>query len=72
MSVFVARGEDRREITMQLPLTGGCQCKGVRYQITAEPLTVYVCHCTECQCQSASAFVVPSADLKLHCCCESE
>jgi hypothetical protein len=56
MSVFVARGEDRREITMQLPLTGGCQCKGVRYQITAEPLTVYVCHCTECQCQSASAF----------------
>jgi hypothetical protein len=41
---------------MQLPLTGGCQCKGVRYQITAEPLTVYACHCAECQRQSASAF----------------
>jgi hypothetical protein len=28
----------------------------VRYQITAAPLAVYVCHCTECQRQSGSAF----------------
>ena len=43
-----------REIT--LPLTGGCQCGQVRYEITAAPVTHYCCHCTECQAQSASAF----------------
>ncbi len=41
---------------MKLPLTGGCQCGALRYEIRAEPLSVYVCHCTECQKQSASAF----------------
>jgi hypothetical protein len=41
---------------MKLPLTGGCQCGAVRYEITAEPLTVVACHCKECQKQSASAF----------------
>jgi hypothetical protein len=41
---------------MKLPLTGGCQCGALRYEIRAEPLSVYVCHCTECQRQSASAF----------------
>src|ERR1700682_2377208 len=43
---------------MQLPLTGGCQCGSVRYQITANPLAVYACHCTECQRQSGSAFAL--------------
>lgn len=37
-------------------LLGGCQCGAVRYQIDAEPLNVYVCHCRECRKQSASAF----------------
>ena len=37
-------------------LTGGCQCGAVRYEIAKEPLAVYVCHCRECQKQSASAF----------------
>lgn len=41
---------------MQLPLTGACQCRNVRYEIRLEPLTVYACHCTECQRQSGSAF----------------
>ncbi len=41
---------------MRLPLTGGCQCGGVRYEIRTQPLTLYACHCTECQRQSASAF----------------
>jgi len=41
---------------MKLPLTGGCQCGALRYEIRAEPFSVYVCHCTECQRQSASAF----------------
>lgn len=41
---------------MTVPYTGGCQCGRIRYQIRAEPLTLYVCHCQECQKQSASAF----------------
>ena len=41
---------------LSLPLTGRCQCGQVRYQITAMPLTLYACHCTECQKQSSSAY----------------
>lgn len=41
---------------MRLPLAGGCQCGAVRYEIRAAPLTVYACHCTECQRQSGGAF----------------
>lgn len=39
-----------------LPYLGGCQCGRIRYEIRAEPLTLYVCHCQECQKQSSSAF----------------
>ena len=40
----------------QSPLTGGCQCGAVRYEITATPEALYICHCRECRKQSASAF----------------
>lgn len=36
--------------------TGGCQCGEIRYRIEGPPLAVVVCHCTECQRQSGSAF----------------
>ena len=39
-----------------LPWGGGCQCGAVRYRVVAEPLTLYACHCRECQRQSSSAF----------------
>ena len=35
---------------------GGCLCGAIRYRITGEPLAVSVCHCTDCQRQSGSAF----------------
>ena len=38
------------------PLTGGCQCGAVRYRLEQPPLKTYICHCRECQKQSASAF----------------
>ena len=38
------------------PLAGGCQCGAVRYRLKAAPLPPVVCHCTECQKQTASAF----------------
>ena len=41
---------------MQKPLQGACQCHAVRYEIRLSPITLYACHCTECQRQSGSAF----------------
>lgn len=38
------------------PIKGGCQCEQVRYQLNAAPVLFYICHCTSCQKQSASAF----------------
>ena len=35
---------------------GGCQCGNIRYSAPAIPEALYVCHCTECRKQSASAF----------------
>jgi len=50
-------------------LTGGCQCGGARYEVAAAPLETFVCHCRECQRQSASAFgisvIVPKAAFRL-------
>src|SRR4051794_40607871 len=50
--------------------TGRCQCGAVSYEITAEPEALYVCHCRECQKQSASAFglslMVPAAAFHIH------
>ena len=37
------------------PLTGGCLCGGVRYEVTAPPLSVGYCHCTRCQRRSGTA-----------------
>jgi len=39
-----------------LPLEGGCQCGKVRYRITGRPLVFYLCHCSECQRHTSSAF----------------
>ena len=36
--------------------TGRCQCGEVCYESAGEPITLYICHCRECQKQSASAF----------------
>lgn len=39
-----------------LPLTGGCQCGRIRYRMKAHPVVFYLCHCTECQRHTSSAF----------------
>src|SRR5919202_1918202 len=49
-----------------LPLTGGCMCGGVRFELTEPPLSAGYCHCTRCQrrtgtAASASARVAPGS-----------
>ena len=39
-------------------MTGGCHCRALRYKLTAPPLGVYVCHCTDCQSLSGAAFAI--------------
>jgi hypothetical protein len=39
----------------ELPLTGGCLCGGVRYEVTAPPLSAGYCHCTRCQRRTGTA-----------------
>ena len=37
---------------------GGCDCRRVRYRLTAPPLFVHCCHCRWCQRESGSAFAL--------------
>jgi hypothetical protein len=43
----------------KLPLEGGCHCGTVRYRVSAAPLMVYNCHCTNCQKIGGGAFSTP-------------
>ena len=50
----------------ELPLTGGCLCGGVRFEVTEPPLFASYCHCTRCQRRtgtgaSAQARIVPGS-----------
>ena len=40
------------------PLSGGCDCKAVRYRMESPPLYVHCCHCRWCQRESGSAFAL--------------
>jgi len=42
-----------------LPLTGGCQCGALRYEIRKPPLMIYNCHCTNCRRIGGGAFSTP-------------
>jgi hypothetical protein len=51
---------------VELPLTGGCNCGTVRYEIDASPVDAVYCHCTRCQRRTgtgagASAQVAPGS-----------
>ena len=40
------------------PLCGGCDCGAIRYEMMREPMYVHACHCTWCQRETGSAFVL--------------
>ena len=37
---------------------GGCACGSVRFRMNREPMFVHCCHCTSCQTETGSAFVI--------------
>lgn len=39
-------------------LEGGCACGAVRYRLMDAPMFVHCCHCTRCQTETGSAFVL--------------
>jgi hypothetical protein len=41
-----------------LPLTGGCLCGGVRFEVTEPPVSAVYCHCTRCQRRTGTAAAV--------------
>src|SRR5690242_19177243 len=42
---------------LKLPLTGGCVCGAIRYEVSAAPLSMFKCHCRTCQMVSGGPFV---------------
>jgi hypothetical protein len=39
-----------------MKIDGGCHCGFIRYEAEAEPQKAMICHCTDCQTLSGSAF----------------
>jgi hypothetical protein len=46
------------EASMAETREGGCTCGAVRYRLTDAPMFVHCCHCTSCQTETGSAFVL--------------
>jgi hypothetical protein len=49
--------------------SGGCSCRGIRYQISAKPVRAFQCQCRDCQLDSggghSSVFVFPRSALDI-------
>ena len=60
MSVVALRGPVRlsgkKEITME-GINLNCRCGSVQLRITAEPMTLFYCHCDDCRAVTGGAFV---------------
>src|SRR5213080_4537840 len=41
---------------MSAPFTGGCACGAIRYEVTAKPITMFNCHCRDCQRATGTSF----------------
>ena len=41
-----------------MQITGACHCQAIRYEAEVDPKTAGICHCTDCQVLSGTAFRV--------------
>jgi hypothetical protein len=48
--------DKRLDLSIARVFEGQCQCAHVQYRVLGKPMTLFACHCTECQRQSSSAF----------------
>ena len=46
---------------MPAPYDGGCLCGAIRYRVGEEPLTLYACHCKDCQRHTGTSFALSMA-----------
>ena len=51
-----------------MKIDGGCHCGYITYEAEADPDKVSICHCTDCQTLSGTAFrtSIPAPDHALH------
>jgi hypothetical protein len=40
----------------KIDVPGRCRCGRVRFMLREEPIAFYLCHCTDCQAESGSAY----------------
>ncbi len=40
-----------------MPISGGCQCGAIRYELSAAPDRVSLCHCRDCQLSAGAPMV---------------
>ena len=54
---------------MSAPFTGGCGCGAIRYEVNADPIVTFNCHCRDCQKATGGAytpvFYVPANAFKI-------
>jgi hypothetical protein len=43
---------------MDVQREGGCACGALRYRLASAPMFIHCCHCSNCQRQTGSAFVI--------------
>ncbi|MEQ9506575.1 MAG: GFA family protein [Hyphomonas sp.] len=52
-----------------MAITGGCQCGAIRYELSAAPDRVSICHCRDCQLSAGAPMVawamMPAGNLKI-------
>jgi hypothetical protein len=54
---------------MPQTITGGCACGAIRYEVNAEPIVMFNCHCRDCQRTSGGPYTpvyyVPAKAFKI-------
>ena len=45
-------------MTSAFAAEGGCDCRAVRYRLTARPIFVHCCHCRWCQRETGASFAL--------------
>jgi hypothetical protein len=54
---------------MPAKFTGGCECGAIRYEVNAEPIVMFNCHCRDCQKTTGGpytpVFYVPAKAFKI-------